>query len=383
MQHAHSPHEVGLSHAIPFIDLEAQQKEIRPKIEHAIQRVLNHGKYIMGPEIDSLEAELSSFCGAKHVITCSSGTDALVLALMAKGVGPGDAVFVPSFTFVATAEVVVNLGATPVFVDVSPDTFNMCHNSLKEAIQDLPSALTPVGIIPVDLFGQPADYDRLNPVAQEHHLWIIADAAQSFGGRLHDQAVGTLAEITTTSFFPAKPLGCYGDGGAIFTDNDEIAEVIRSCRVHGQGANKYHNIRPGMTARMDTMQAAILLEKFKIFPDELKLRAHIANLYDKGMSCTIKCPELMEGAFSSWAQYTLITPKRDRLQAHLKKHNIPTAIHYQTPLSSQPAYKDCPRPQRGLPVADQLADQVLSLPMHAYLKKPIQDVIIDTVCSYW
>ncbi|MEN8236890.1 MAG: DegT/DnrJ/EryC1/StrS family aminotransferase [Pseudomonadota bacterium] len=382
-QHIHTLQDIGLSYAIPFIDLETQQKKIRPKIEHAIQRVLNHGKYVMGPEIESLEAELSSFCGVKHVITCSSGTDALRLALMAKGVGPGDAVFVPAFTFVATAEAVVSVGATPVFVDVSPDTFNMCHNSLREAIGDLPKKLKPAGIIPVDLFGQPADYDRLNVVAKKSDLWMIADAAQSFGGRLHDQPVGTLAEITCTSFFPAKPLGCYGDGGALFTNDDDLAEIIRSCRVHGQGANKYHNVRPGMTGRMDTIQAAILLEKLKIFPDELKLRAHIADLYYKRMSCTVKCPELMEGAFSSWAQYTVITPKRDRLRGHLEKHNIPTAIYYQNALSDQPAYKDCPRPRRGLPITDQLVDRVLSLPMHAYLKKPVQDIIIDSVCSCW
>ena len=363
---------------IQFIDLKAQQKNIRQKLDIAIQKVLDHGIYIMGPEVKELEAKLSAFCGAKHSISCSNGTDAIAFALMCKNIKAGDHVLVPSFTFAATAEVLAWFDAIPVFVDVDLKTFNLCPNHLEATILDAKKKgqrLT--GIITVDLFGQPVDYEAINKIAQHHDLWIIDDAAQGFGGSLKGQKVGTLAELTTTSFFPAKPLGCYGDGGDIFTDNDEYAALMRSIRVHGQGSDKYDNVRIGMNGRLDTIQAAILLEKLAIFAEELKKRDQIAQRYSNALKDCIQTPHLIDGAFSAWAQYTLVIPNRDEVAQSLKEVGVPTFVYYPMPLNLQTAYKHYPAGPNGTPNAEKLAKQVLSLPMHPYLDEKTQDYIIE------
>jgi dTDP-4-amino-4,6-dideoxygalactose transaminase len=362
---------------IQFIGLKAQQKHIRHKIDTAIQKVLDHGIYIMGPEVEELETKLSLFCGAKHTISCSNGTDAIAFALMCKNIKAGDHVIVPSFTFAATAEVIVWFNAIPIFVDVDFNTFNICPDHLEATIQDAKQKGKNVtGIITVDLFGQPVDYESINKIAQKHDLWIIDDAAQGFGGNLKGQKIGTLAELTTTSFFPVKPLGCYGDGGAIFTNNDEYAALMRSIRVHGQGSNKYDNVRIGMNGRLDTIQAAILLEKLAIFDEELTKRNQIAQRYTNALKDYAQTPHLTEGAFSTWAQYTLTLPNRNEVAASLKERGIPTFIYYPMPLNLQTAYKHYPTGPNGTPNAEKLAQQVLSLPIHPYLDEKTQDYII-------
>jgi dTDP-4-amino-4,6-dideoxygalactose transaminase len=349
---------------IQFIDLAAQRARIGKRMDDAVMKAVNDGKYIMGPEVTELEAQLSKWAGVKHTLSCANGTDALALVLMAKGVRPGDAIFVPAFTFVATAEVVAWLGATPYFVDVLPDTFNMDPVSLEKGIADARTkGLRPVGVIPVDLFGQPADYRQLNPVAAAHDLWVLADA-------------------TSTSFFPAKPLGCYGDGGAIFTDDDEMYAVLKSLRVHGQGGDKYDNVRIGMNARLDTVQAAILLEKLAIFADEIAARQRVADRYKAGLSDIVKTPDLIPGATSVWAQYTLTLSEgidRAKIMAHCKDSGIPTMIYYPIPLSQQKGYKHYPSVPGGVPVSESLSTRVLSLPMHPYLAEEAQDYIISSV----
>ena len=295
---------------IPFIDIAAQRRRLGTAIDEAVGKVLTHCQFIMGPEVRQLEADLSAFCGARHVISCSNGTDALIMALMATGVGPGDAVFCPSFTFTATAEAVVVVGASPVFVDVEEKTFNIDLGSLERAIAETKRGdLKPKAIIPVDLFGQPADLDGIAAIAKREGIFVISDAAQSFGATYKGKRVGTQALLTTTSFFPAKPLGCYGDGGAVFTDDDKIAEVLRSVRVHGQGADKYDNIRIGMTGRLDTIQAAVLIEKLKIFPDEIEARNRVAARYAEGLKDVAIVPEVASGYGSVWAQYTIRVEK--------------------------------------------------------------------------
>jgi len=358
--------------SIPFIDLKTQLERIRPEVDIAIKRVLDHGIFVMGPEVLALEEELAEFCGVKHAITCANGTDALSLGLMAKNVGPGDAVFVPSFTFAATAEVVALVGATPVFIDSLPDTYNIDPASLEQGIQRAKKlGLKPVGIIPVDLFGQPADYDAIQSIADSHHLWVIADAAQSFGAAYKDRQVGNIGDIATTSFFPAKPLGCYGDGGAIFTNDSNLATIIKSLRVHGQGTDKYDNVRIGMNGRLDTIQAAILIEKLKIFADELTARQKIANMYNEALKDIVQVPFVMKGATSAWAQYTIQLPKRiDRakLMADLKSFGIPTMVYYVKPLHLQTAYRHYPTATgESLSMCEELANQVLSLPMSGYI----------------
>ncbi len=368
--------------AIPFIDLQAQRRALGPGIEEAVLRVIRHGSYIMGPEVFELEQELSRFCGANEVISCANGTDALAMVMMAKNVKPGDAVFCPSFTFAATAEAVVWLGATPVFIDILPETFNMDVMSLKAGIKTARDrGLNPAGLITVDLFGQPADYDALLPVAEEHNLWVICDAAQSFGANYKERKLGTIGTATTTSFFPAKPLGCYGDGGAIFTDDTELAELLRSIRIHGQGADKYDNARIGINGRLDTVQAAVLLEKLKIFPAEIEARQKIAERYNEGLKDFAIVPQLLPQTTSVWAQYTLRFPKgnRDVISEKLKALGIPTAIYYPKPMHRQDPYAHYPLAGNGLPVSDQMAAEVLSLPMHAYLEKTVQDNIIAAV----
>ena len=366
---------------IAFIDLDAQRRRLGSRLDAAIARVLAHGRFIMGPEIAELEARLAAFCGARHAIACASGTDALALGLMAKGIGPGDAVLMPGFTFVATAEPVAWLGAVPVFLDVLPDTFNLDPACLEQGVRTARAeGLTPRAVIAVDLFGQPADYDAIEAICARHGLWLMADAAQSFGATYRQRRVGTLGAIAATSFFPAKPLGCYGDGGCVFTDDDELAEAMRSLRVHGQGRDKYDNVRIGVNARLDTLQAAILLEKLAIFADELAAREAVAARYE-ALREVVQVPRVIAQATSAWAQYTVVVEGvgRDALGAALKDEGIPTAVYYPRPLNLQSAYRHYPVAGGGLPVAEQLSRQVLSLPIHPYLEPEIQAHIVDAV----
>ena len=362
-----------------FIDLKAQQRRLGNRVAKALQRVLDHGQYILGPEVQELEQQLSQFTGAGHVITCASGTDALLMALMAKGTGPGDAVFVPAFTFVAAAEMVALLGASPVFVDVESDSFLLDVAGLDTALETATRiGLAPKGIIPVDLFGQPCDYEDINRFAREHGLFVIADGAQSFGAELNGNKVGTLAEVTTTSFFPAKPLGCYGDGGAVFTDDDEIADSLRSLRVHGKGRNKYDNVHIGINGRLDTIQAAVLLEKLSLFPDEITLRNRVADRYGALLEDLFKVPVIREDRTSVWAQYTIKSAERDWIVEKLKESGVPTAVYYPRPLHRQIAYNAFPCAP-DLDVSERLCALVLSLPMHPYLEEEAQSRIVNAI----
>jgi dTDP-4-amino-4,6-dideoxygalactose transaminase len=365
---------------IPFIDVAAQRRRLGAAIDDAVTRVLNHCQFILGPEVRTFEGDLAAFCGARHVVTCASGTDALVLALRAMGVGAGDAVLCPSFTFCATAEVAALVGATPVFVDVDAKTFNIDANGIAGAVETARQAgLNPKAIIPVDLFGLPADHAAIRAAAAAANLLVLDDAAQSFGATCDNRRLGTFGLCTATSFFPAKPLGCYGDGGAVMTDDDGLADVMRSLRVHGQGSDKYDNVRIGLASRLDTMQAAILIEKLKIFPDEIDARNAIARRYNEGLSDVAIVPAVPPGMTSVWAQYTIRVQggRRDALAAELKAERIPTAIYYPIPLHRQQAYKQYPIGKGGVAVSDRLADEVISLPMHAYLDSPTQDRIVD------
>jgi len=368
---------------IPLIDLAHQQSKIRDRIDAAIERVLNHGQYIMGPEVSELEDALAAFSSSRHVVSCSSGTDALMLGLMALGVRPGDGVIVQSFTFAASAEVLPCLGAIPIFADVDPVTFNLSPDSLKSAKAAADKAgIKVVGIITVGLFGQAADMDAITGFADEEGMWVFDDAAQSFGASYKGRPVGTLAPLTATSFFPAKPLGCYGDGGAVFTDNDEFAAIMRSARIHGMGQERYSHERIGMTARLDTIQAAILLEKLAIFGDELRQRQDVADRYDSGLGGSVSTPQLAAGNTSSWAQYTItLTPGTDRgkVQAALKEKGVPTAIYYPKGMHQQPPYAMYPVAGNGLPVTEDLCPRVLALPMHPYLDADTQDYIITAL----
>lgn len=370
---------------IAFIDLGAQRARIGAALDEAVLRVVHHGAYVMGPEVPALEKALSDFCGATHVVSCASGTDALLLILMAKGVKAGDAVLCPAFTFAATASVIVRLGATPVFFDVLPETFNTDPASLELAIATArEKGLNPVGVIPVDLFGQAADYDAIEPICEKHGLWMLSDAAQSFGGTYKTHKIGTIGFATATSFFPAKPLGCYGDGGAIFTEDAELAAILRSLRIHGQNVeDKYDNQRVGLTGRLDTIQAAVLLEKLKIFNDEIEARNRIAARYNDALRDLVDVPEVPEGLTSTWAQYTMRLRGRDRaaVVASLTEKGVPTAIYYPRPLHRQTAYKANSIPGNGLPVSDKLAGEVLSLPMHPYIDEALQTRIIEAARS--
>jgi dTDP-4-amino-4,6-dideoxygalactose transaminase len=367
---------------IPFIDIAAQRRRLGSALDEAVARVLSHCQFVLGPEVRTLETELAAFCGARHAISCASGTDALLLVLMAREIGPGDAVFCPAFTFCATAEVVALLGATPVFIDVDQVTFNIDVESLKRGIAAAKrQGLKPKAVIPVDLFGQPADHDAVAAIASTEKLFVLDDAAQGFGATYKGRRLGTFGGATATSFFPAKPLGCFGDGGAIMTDDDALADVIRSLRVHGQGADKYDNVRIGVTGRLDTIQAAILIEKLKIFPDEIATRERVAGRYAQGLGDVAVVPKVAAGSTSVWAQYTIrLAPgRRDKLAADLKAQGIPTAVYYPKPMHRLEAYKHFPVADGGLPVCDRLADEVISLPMHAYLDAPTQDRIIGAV----
>jgi dTDP-4-amino-4,6-dideoxygalactose transaminase len=367
---------------IPFIDLTAQRSRLGPRIDAAIARVVDACQFIMGPDVVRLESELAAFCGARHALSCASGTDALLLVLLAKGIGPGDAVICPSFTFCATAEVVALVGATPVFADVEAATFNLDPASLRKAVATAKQrGLKPKAIIPVDLFGLPADHDAIATTARAEGLFVLDDACQAFGAAYKQRRLGALSDATAVSFFPAKPLGCYGDGGAIFTDNDELAEVIRSLRVHGQGSDKYDNVRIGITGRLDSVQAAVLLEKMTIFADEIDARQDVARRYAQGLADVATVPQVPDGYLSVWAQYTIrVTPdRRDALAKSLKESGIPTAIYYPIPVHRQVAYRHYPVVDGGLPVSEQLAAEVISLPMHPYLDAATQDRIIESV----
>ena len=367
---------------IPFIDVAAQRRRLGRAIDDAIARVLAHCQFIHGPEVRALETELAAFCGARHAVACSSGTDALLLVLMAWEIGPGDAVICPAFTFCATAEVVALCGATPVMADVEAETFNLDPASLERAVATAKKlGLKPRAVIPVDLFGLPVDHDAIAAIAAVHDLLVLDDAAQSFGATYRGRKLGALAPATATSFFPAKPLGCYGDGGAILTDDDDLAARLRSLRVHGEGTDKYDAARIGMTARLDTIQAAVLLEKLKIFPDEIVARNAIAQRYASGLAGVAILPRVDNESTSVWAQYTIrLAPgRRDTLAAALKEKGIPTAIYYAKPLHRQAAYGSFPVVDGGLPVSERLAEEVISLPMHAYLEEPVQDRVVAAV----
>jgi dTDP-4-amino-4,6-dideoxygalactose transaminase len=368
---------------VPFIDLAAQRRRLGTSVDDAVSRVLGHCQFINGPEVTQLEAALAAFSGAKHVVTCASGTDALLMVLMAKGIGPGDAVLCPSFTFCATGEPVALTGATPVFVDVDEATFNMDVDSLKRGIATARKlGLKPRAVIPVDLFGQSADHDAIGAVAEAEGIFILDDAAQAFGATYKGRRLGTFGLVTATSFFPAKPLGCFGDGGAIFTDDAELAETLRSVRVHGQGSDKYDNVRLGLTGRLDTIQAAILLEKLKIFEDEIVARNKVAERYARGLGNVVSVPRLASGCTSVWAQYTIRLPKgtdRDGFAAALKAQGIPTAIYYPKSIHQQTAYRNFPVADGGLPVSESLSGDVISLPMHAYLDEATQERVIKAV----
>jgi len=367
---------------IPFIDVAAQRRRLGRAIDDAVARVLAHCQFIQGPEVHVLEAELAAFCGARHAIGCASGTDALLLVLMAWQIGPGDAVICPSFTYHATAEMVALLGATPIIADVLPDTFNLDPVSCERAVATAKRlGLNPRAIIPVDLFGLPADHDAIAAIADTHRLLVLDDAAQAFGASYRGRRLGALASATATSFFPAKPLGCYGDGGAVFTDDDALAARVKSIRLHGEGVDRSEAARIGITGRLDTIQAAVLIEKLKIFPDEIEARNRVAARYCAALADIAIVPRIGNQSTSVWAQYTVrLKPgRRDRIAAALKTEGIPTAIYYSKPLHRQPAYRHFPIADGGVPVSDRLADEVLSLPMHAYLEPPVQDRIIDAV----
>jgi dTDP-4-amino-4,6-dideoxygalactose transaminase len=367
---------------IEFIDLQAQRRRIGVRMDQAIAGVLTHGNYILGPEVERLEKQLAAHSGATHAIGCSNGTDAIGLALRALGAGPGDAVFCPSFTFAATGEAIALVGATPVFVDVEDTTFNMCPQSLEAAIASVKAAGTfkPVGVIPVDLYGQVADYRGINAVAESERLWVISDAAQSYGATMENRRVGTLARVTTTSFFPAKPLGCYGDGGAVFTDDADLAAHIRSLLFHGRSVHdKYDNIRIGMNARLDTLQAAILIEKLAVFDEEKIARQAAADYYTARLDGIVETPRVVPGATSVWAQYTIRVADRDGVKKRLEADGVPTNIYYPRPLHTQTVYKPYPVAPGGLPVSERLAATVLSIPMHPYLDRTTQDRVVDAI----
>jgi len=378
---------------IPFIDLQAQRARLGPALEEAILKVVRSGAWVMGPEIAELEAALSRFGQAPHALTCGSGTEALVLPLMAWGIGPGDAVFCPSFTFAATAEAVVLAGASPVFVDIDADTFNLDPASLEAAIEAVWAAgeLAPKAVIAVDLFGQPADYPAIAQVARRHGLKLIADSAQGFGGMLKGRHPIHWADVAATSFFPAKPLGAYGDGGAVLCKAARLHDILVSLRVHGQAVAsdlegksfeheaKYLNMRIGMNARMDTLQAAVLLQKLTIFEDEIAARNRVADRYAQALGNLVRTPRVIEGGVSTWAQYTIEADNRDGLAAALREQGVPTAVYYPIPIHRQAPYAHYPVAPGGLPVTEAKAGRVLSLPMHPYLTQADQDLVTDAV----
>lgn len=372
-----------------FIDLRKQYGILSESIGKRIQTVLDHGKYIMGPEVGQLEKQLAGFTGTSHCVSCSSGTDALLMVLMAKGVGPGDAVFTSPFTFIATAEVISLLGATPVYVDIDPRTYNIDPAKLEAAIADLnagkkpspgsPDGLKPKAIVPVDMFGLPADYDAIEAVAKKHGLFVLEDAAQSLGGSYKGRMVGSLGDAAATSFFPAKPLGCYGDGGAIFSNQAELTAVMESIRVHGKGSDKYDNVRVGLNGRLDTLQAAILLSKLEVFADEIAARQVVAKRYTEALDGAVVTPHVPEGLVSAWAQYSLRSPKRDAIMNALKAEGIPSVVYYPKPLHQQTAYASLRYAEGSLPVSERTSLEIFSLPMHPYLGEADQSRVAAAV----
>jgi dTDP-4-amino-4,6-dideoxygalactose transaminase len=366
---------------IPLIDLQAQRRRLGEKLQRAILAAVEGGQWILGPQVAQFEKDIAQWAGVRHAIACANGTDALLLVLRAWGVGPGDAVFVPAFTFAATGEVVALAGAEPVFVDVLRDTFNMDPASLEAAIALVKreGRSRPKVVMPVDLFGQPADYRKLIPIAAREGLKLFCDTAQGFGGLLDGKRAGAIGDAAATSFFPAKPLGCYGDGGACFTNDDGLKDLLLSLRMHGQGSDRYEHVHIGMNSRLDTIQAAILIEKLKIFADEIALRNEVAKRYNEAFSASnrIIVPHVIEGATSSWAQYTIQVEMRAKLQSDLKESGIPSAVYYPIPLSKQKAYAHYP--SAPTPVSEALSSKVVSLPMHPYLDEATQDRIIAAV----
>lgn len=367
-----------------FIDLGTQRERIGDRLAAAINRVVDGGKYILGPEVGEFERKLADYIGVKHAVACANGTDALLLPLYASGIGPGDAVFVPSFTFAATAEVVALAKAEPVFVDVDADTYNIDIASLEAAIAMVKAEgrLKPRAIIPVDLFGLGADYAALEKIAEREGLLVIEDAAQAIGGSIGGKMCGAFGDVAGTSFYPAKPLGCYGDGGAMFTNDDAFAERLRSFAFHGKGETQYDNIHVGLNSRLDTLQAAILIEKLAILEDEMIARQTVAKRYSEGLGDIAKVPVVADGSRSAWAQYAIETSHRDALKTHLQAKEIPSVIYYVKPLHSQVAYRDFPQAPGGLPVSESLPKHILCLPMHPYLAKTDQDRIIETIRSF-
>ena len=368
-----------------FINLHAQYLDLKNEIDANIQRVLDHGKYIMGPEVAELENQLAEYVGVKHCITCANGTDALQMVLMAWGIKEGDAVFVPSFTFMSTAEIVSLEGATPVFTDIDLRTFNMSTESLEEQIKKVlaEGKLNPKAIIPVDLFGQPANFDAILPIAKKYNLFVLEDGAQGFGGSINGKRACSFGDAATTSFFPAKPLGCYGDGGAVFTDNDELAALLKSIRIHGKGTEKYDNVRIGLNTRLDTLQAAVLLPKLKAFKEyELRKRNEIAAKYTAALKDKYVTPIVLEGMESSWAQYTLLlnsAEERSALQARLQEAGVPSMVYYPRPLHLQTCYRYLGYPEGCLPNAERACHGVLSLPMSPWLTEEEQDKVIKAL----
>ena len=367
-----------------FVDLAAQQERIRDRIEKNIQGVLDHGRYINGPEVSQLEEKLADYAGVRYAVGCSSGTDALLMPLMVYDVGPGDAVFTSTFTFIATAEVIQLLRATPVFVDVEPDTFNMDVKSLEEAIEKTiyEGKLRPCGIIPVDIFGQPANYDEINELANKYNLFVLEDAAQSFGAVYKGRKACSLADVAATSFFPAKPFGCYGDGGMIFTDKEEMYNKLSSIRVHGKGTDKYDNVRVGLNGRLDTMQAAVLLAKLDIFKEEIELRQEVAGRYSKALSDVVDVPLVKEHNISAWAQYSVLFSERDNLIEYLRSQGIPTAIYYPKPLHLQTAFSHLGYKLGDFPVSEDISEKIFSVPMYPYLNEDDQSRVINAISEF-
>jgi dTDP-4-amino-4,6-dideoxygalactose transaminase len=367
-----------------FIDLAAQRARISDKIDFAVGKVIREGKYILGPEVAEFERQLAAYVGVKHVVACANGTDALLIPLFAYGIGRGDAVFCPSFTFAATAEVVALAGAEPVFIDIDPDTYNLNTDQLKAAIAAIKAEgrLTPKAVIPVDLFGLAADYDAIDAIARAENLIIIEDAAQSIGGSRQGKMCGSFGHVGATSFYPAKPLGCYGDGGAMFTNDDALAEVLRSFAFHGKGETQYDNVRVGLNSRLDTIQAAILIEKLAILEDEMQARQRVAARYVAGLRSVVKTAVIDNQSRSAFAQYAIECDDRDGLKADLQAKGIPSVIYYVKPLHMQVAYKQYPVAPHGLPVSEALPKRILCLPMHPYLSTEDQDRVIDAICSF-
>ncbi len=367
---------------IPFVDLKTQFKQIEPQIRASIDRVLEHGQFIMGPEVLELEQHLADFCNVKHAISCSSGADALLMTLMAKGLGHGDAVFTSPFTFFATVEAICLTGATPIFIDIEPSTYNINADKLADSIKKIndQGKLKPKAIMPVDIFGLPVDYDEINTIGKLYDLCVISDAAQSFGASYKNKPIGCLTDITTTSFFPAKPLGAYGDGGAIFTNDNELADILKSIRIHGQsGDNKYVNERLGLTGRLDTLQAAILIEKLKLLPGEIKRRNQIADQYSEALKDKVGLPYVKPERISAWAQYSILVPDPESLAQTLKENNIPTARYYPVPMHLQTAIKQFGYKSGDFPVCEDTADKIISLPIHPYLTDEQIDQIINVI----